>query len=348
MREIHKTFGTRSSDVPEVITGENEATKLVIDVQDLHAAYPDALYSVVIRRSDGLTYPASIGISPDASGHITYTLKRRDVYLDDGVRKGGIEVEFQAKQGVHVVKDWTLVLTILRSVSCSADPLETEPSYLDHVIAETGENKFQAQAAAQQTGADREAVAVMRGEVETLHGLTQEAKGEATSQADRSKAEADRAEGEADDAAQSALVAGNSILNGVNTHNNAPAAHPVILAEVQRVEAIARGRATAYVFDTYQQMVNWLGMPANVTGLVTGDNLYIRDTGVKDYWWDGSAPQELEAEAPDLADYYTKTQVDARLPIYLSESDYAALVASGTTEAGRVYYPIPDEYWEGS
>jgi len=74
----------------------------------------------------------------------------------------------------------------------------------------------------------------------------------------------------------------------------------------------------------------------------------IRDTGVKDYWWDGDAPQELEAEAPDLTDYYTRAQVDALLPIYLSESAYAALVAAGTTEAGRVYYPVPDDQWEVS
>ena len=164
----------------------------------------------------------------------------------------------------------------------------------------------------------------------------------------RSEDAAEDAEDSADDAAEQAQIAQNNILNGVSTHNASPAAHDDIRDDARRIEAIARGRATAYVFDTYADMLAWLADPAHTEGLVRGDNLYIRDTGVKDYWWDGDAPQELEAEAPDLTDYYTRSQVDALLPIYLSESAYAALVAAGTTEAGRVYYPVPDDQWEVS
>lgn len=124
-----------------------------------------------------------------------------------------------------------------------------------------------------------------------------------------------------------------AVLGQISVHNSSPYNHADIREDIRTVEAIARGRATAHVFDTYTDMVAWLDDPDNVAALVVGDNLYIRDTGVKDYWWDGDAPQELEAEAPDLTDYYTRAQVDAMLPITLPRSEYDAL----SPEAGRVY-----------
>ena len=145
------------------------------------------------------------------------------------------------------------------------------------------------------------------------------------------------AEGHMNNAAGYADQASNNILNGVNTHNENVAAHADIREEIRQVEAIARGRATGYVFDTLEDMQLWLGNPENVANLITGDNLYIRATDVKDYWWDGNAPQELEAECPDLTNYYTKAQTDAMMSILISRPDYDALVASGTVEAGRIY-----------
>ena len=145
------------------------------------------------------------------------------------------------------------------------------------------------------------------------------------------------AEGHMNNAAGYADQAANNILNGVNTHNESEAAHADIREEIRQAEAIARGRATGYVFDTLEDMQLWLGIPENVANLVTGDNLYIRATDVKDYWWDGTEPQELEAECPDLTNYYTKTQTDAMMPILISRTDYDALVASGTVESGRIY-----------
>lgn len=139
-----------------------------------------------------------------------------------------------------------------------------------------------------------------------------------------------------------AEIAANNILNGINTHNASPDAHADIREDIRTVEAIARSRATAYVFDTYDDMIEWLSDSTNTEKLVRGDNLYIRDTGVKDYWWDGTEPQELEAESPDLTDYYTKTQVDAKLPIVISRSEYNELYNSGTVEAGRIYYIYED------
>ena len=85
-------------------------------------------------------------------------------------------------------------------------------------------------------------------------------------------------------------------------------------------------------------MTAWLAVPENAAALVVGDNLYIRDTAVKDYWWDGAEPQELEAEAPDLTNYYTKSQVNGMMPVAITRAAYDALVAAGAVEAGRTYY----------
>ena len=142
-------------------------------------------------------------------------------------------------------------------------------------------------------------------------------------------------------AADSAAMASNYVLNGVSVHNNSESAHPSILQAIQTAESIARGKSLARVFDTYNDMTAWLTVAENTEALNIGDNLYIRDLGVKDYWWDGTEPQVLEAEAPDLTDYYTKEQVNALLPISISRSAYVALETAGTIEAGRTY-----DIWE--
>ena len=148
------------------------------------------------------------------------------------------------------------------------------------------------------------------------------------------KGEAEESATKAEEEANRAL---NNILNGVSTHNQDVTAHSSLIEDLRTVEAIARGRATAHVFDTYQDMLDWLDIPDNVEKLVVGDNLYIRDTGVKDYWWDGDTYQELEAESPDLTNYYTKMQVDSKMPILITRADYDVLVANGTVQADRTY-----------
>ena len=153
---------------------------------------------------------------------------------------------------------------------------------------------------------------------------------------------ATKAEAEADEAERQAGIAQNNILNGVTVHDESPAAHQDVRDDILRVEAIARGRSTSYTFDTLEQLDSWLaGTYARVDGrvkadLIQGDNLWIRDVGVTDQWWDAEhdCRQDLEAEAPDLIEYYTKAQVDALLPIVMSRSEYDALPSP---EPGRTY-----------
>ena len=73
---------------------------------------------------------------------------------------------------------------------------------------------------------------------------------------------------------------------------------------------IAKGKATGHVFNTEADMTAWLANQDNVSNLVQGDNLYIRDINVPDYWWDGTTPQQLETQKVDLTEYATKQYVN--------------------------------------
>lgn len=180
-------------------------------------------------------------------------------------------------------------------------------------------------------------------QVQAVNAAGAEQIGLATEQADRAEGEADRSETEADKSEQSATIAANNILNGVNTHNDNPAAHESIRDSVDTVEAIARGKANSKVFATREDMYEWLEDSENTDMLNVGDNLYIIDLGVPDYWWDGESAQELEAEAPRLVDYYTKLQVQMLLPLIISREDYDMLVSTGQVEAGRLYDIIEED-----
>jgi len=83
--------------------------------------------------------------------------------------------------------------------------------------------------------------------------------------------------------------------------------------EIDEAKAIAIGRARAKVFTDTQEMIEWLSIAANSETLNIGDNLYIVDKNEPDYWWDGSAAQELTTEKVDLSDYYTQTQINLLL-----------------------------------
>lgn len=90
----------------------------------------------------------------------------------------------------------------------------------------------------------------------------------------------------------------------VNTQDN------TLQSNINTVEAIARGKSRARVFATLIDLDNWLEIPVNVADLQIGDNFYIEDLGVPDYWWNGTNKQPLEAEKVDLSDYYKKLETD--------------------------------------
>ena len=102
------------------------------------------------------------------------------------------------------------------------------------------------------------------------------------------------------------------VAQRIGTHDGDPGAHGDIRQRITDVEAIARGKSRAKIFNTVDELDEWLSKEENTLLLQKGDNFYIRDKGVPDYWWDGTAKQELEVEKVDLSVFYDKGTSDKR------------------------------------
>jgi hypothetical protein len=267
---------------------------------------------------------------------LTWTVKESHI-LHPGHMSIQIRAFSQGEEKWYSAVDYVIVQASINATEAQPDPLPSEFVQMEQrVTAMKNDAEEAAQTATEQAGIATTKAQEASDSADRAWQSEQAAK----ASEDMAKAYAEDAEEFAEDAEEHAQIAANNILNGVNTHNESTAAHADIRDDIRTVEAIARGKATAYVFDTYAEMMTWLDDPENVAQLVVGDNLYIRDVGVKDYWWDGAAPSELEAEAPDLTDYYTKAQVDTMMPITITREDYEDLLANGQVEAGRIYFII--------
>lgn len=78
--------------------------------------------------------------------------------------------------------------------------------------------------------------------------------------------------------------------------------------EVEAVEAIAKGRNRARVFATTEAMQTWLSDVANKGAAIKGDNLYIEDLDVPD-WWIAEVLEEADA---DTGYYYRIAQLETQ------------------------------------
>lgn len=90
--------------------------------------------------------------------------------------------------------------------------------------------------------------------------------------------------------------------------------------------SIAKGRATAYIYDTVAALDADLSNQDFVAKLVKGDNFYIKALDVPDYWWDGTQKQQLETEKPDLTGLVKAADVQNMID--------ASLAAIGVAEGG--------------
>lgn len=162
-------------------------------------------------------------------------------------------------------------------------------------------------------------------------------------------------EGSAEQSAESAASSAQNVLSQIEEHNSPDNknAHPGIVAQIEQAKAIAKGKAASLSFNTKAQLDSWLAgtytRPDSKTksDLNVGDNLYIVDLNVPDYWWDGETIQPLGAEKPDLSDYYTKGQIDARINNVVMKSiykeQYEAMADSNALEAGVIYFVYEEE-----
>lgn len=102
----------------------------------------------------------------------------------------------------------------------------------------------------------------------------------------------------------------------------------------RRIDSLA-GAAPGLVFDTVADMEAYVA--EHSAELKVGQNLYIREVDVPDYWWDGTAAQELEVKV-DLSGYAKQAEVDN-----LSEAIANKLDKSGGTLSGKIALPTGDE-----
>lgn len=104
---------------------------------------------------------------------------------------------------------------------------------------------------------------------------------------------------------------------------------------IDTVDAIARGKSRAEVFNNIQELDNWLLNPLNTEKLEIGDNFYIVELDVPDFWWDGKTKQPLESEKVDL------TQIEKGLAI--TQTKYIARYDGGTANTYTVMN-IPSDF----
>ncbi|KAA6404098.1 MAG: hypothetical protein EZS28_000375 [Streblomastix strix] len=79
----------------------------------------------------------------------------------------------------------------------------------------------------------------------------------------------------------------------------------VTQSQLQEIIEIASGKSKGYIFETMKEMNTWMEDQENVAKLTIGDNLYIVDKQVMDYWWDGFNLRALETELPDMSNVMT-------------------------------------------
>ena len=112
-----------------------------------------------------------------------------------------------------------------------------------------------------------------------------------------------------------------------------------IQEKAENAETIAKGRATAYIYDTVEALDTDLANPEFIAKLVKGDNFYIRAIDVPDYWWDGTQKQQLEVEKPDLSGLVKDVKLIKGLdsePVSVVKSDIATI--DFTDHQGVIYY----------
>lgn len=99
--------------------------------------------------------------------------------------------------------------------------------------------------------------------------------------AERARAEAVSAQNAARQSAQNAHV---SELNAAQSAEDAAREIPEIRETAERALEIAAGRSRSHVFNTLAEMQEWLRDASHKEIAEVGDNLYIIETSVPDYW----------------------------------------------------------------
>ena len=280
-------------------TGENIFRSFAFDVTEWKNKYPEGMVSIFFRRPDQtIGYPVVVNSSENP---VIWTVTKAEVSVP-----GKGEIVLRLSENEVIGKTYSIPTITKASPDFTGDPPDPFPDWLSDILeVETRIADY-----VQEVSTNTQTVA---DNLETVLEKTSEAlqsAANALASEENAKTSEYNAKDYADEAERQADIARNNILNSVAAHNESEESHPYVLSEMVRIESIARGKASAKVFDTTEEMNDWLSDPDNVETLKIGDNLYIRDINVPDYWWDGEQLQILEAQAINLSDYYTKAEVD--------------------------------------
>ena len=109
--------------------------------------------------------------------------------------------------------------------------------------------------------------------------------------------------------AGSCILADNALTTASNNTITFPSTTSTLAtaAQVSSLESRVNGARGALVFDTQADMNTFLADSTNTATLTVGQNLYIRELDVPDYWWDGTQACELETQKVNLTEYVTLT-----------------------------------------
>ena len=146
--------------------------------------------------------------------------------------------------------------------------------------------------------------------------------------------------------------ASGAASSAVSAHNTSSTAHSDIRTLVSNAQTaannaqakansaytLAEGRARAVSFDTVEAMTSALKAAAK-TDYKIGDNLFIKATGVSDYWVSNVLTTNsgtygyfevsvLETQKVDLTNYYTKSEIDTK---FLTKTDASVTYATIST-----------------
>ena len=154
--------------------------------------------------------------------------------------------------------------------------------------------------------------------------------------------------------AQEAKEFAETTLQSIEQHNsNTSISHPDIRALANEAKDIAKGKANSISFETEEQLKAWIrgeyerADGKTVSDLNVGDNLYVIELGVPDYWWDGEEAQPLGAEKPALSEYVKKEELEAQLSGVVikevSETEYKEALENNTVDAGAIYFVYGEE-----
>lgn len=155
-------------------------------------------------------------------------------------------------------------------------------------------------------------------------------------------------------AAEEARNFADNSLQSIERHNlDTQTSHTDIRSMAKEAIDIAKGKSNSLSFDTEEQLIAWVegkytrADKKTTADLNVGDNLYIIELGVPDYWWDGENVQPLGAEKPALLEYVKKEELEAQLSGVViketSETEYENAVLNNKIEAGAIYFVYGEE-----